>query len=103
MCRTFPDAADLFSGVNALCRYGIYRQSSTSENAVFVEIQQRCIEVRRLSPGTESDPNKSLDDIFKTVKVLRYSTQRDSQYHVTMTAAAFLNANSRSFDISSRE
>ena len=68
MCRTFPDAADLFSGVNALCRYGIYRQSSTSENAVFVEIQQRCIvnfEVRRLSPGAESDPNKSLDDIFK--------------------------------------
>ena len=54
MCRTFPDAADLFSGVNALCRYGIYRQSSTSENAVFVEIQQRCIvnsEVRLLSPA----------------------------------------------------
>ena len=71
MCRTFPDAADLFSGVNALCRYGIYRQSSTSENAVFVEIQKRFIvnsEVRLLSPGRESDPNKSLDDIFK----LRY-------------------------------
>ena len=68
MCRTFPDAADLFSGVNALCRYGIYRQSSTSENAVFVEIQQRCIvnsEVADLSPARESDPNKRLDDIFK--------------------------------------
>ena len=66
--RTFPDAADLFSGVNALCRYGICRQSSTSENAVFVEIQQRCIvnsEVADLSPARESDPNKRLDDIFK--------------------------------------
>ena len=73
MCRAFPDAADLFSGANALCRYGIYRQSSTSENAVFVEIQQRCIEVRRLSPGTESDPNKSLDDIFKeTTNISRF-------------------------------
>ena len=68
MCRTFPDAADLFSGVNALCRYGIYRQSSTSENAVFVEIQQRRIvnsKVRLLSGLRESDLNKSLDDIFK--------------------------------------
>ena len=68
MCRTFPDAADLFSGANALCRHGICKQSSTSENAVFVEIQQRCIvnsEVADLSPARESDPNKRLDDIFK--------------------------------------
>ena len=68
MCRTFPDAADLFSGVNALCRHGICRQSSTSENAVLVEIQQRCIvnsEVADLYVRRESDPNKRLDDIFK--------------------------------------
>ena len=66
MCRTFPDAADLFSGVNALCRHGICKQSSTSENAVFVEIQQRCIvnsEVADLYVRRESDPNKRLDDI----------------------------------------
>ena len=68
MCRTFPDAADLFSGVNALCRHGICKQSSTSANAVFVEIQQRCIvnsEVADLYVRRESDPNKRLDDIFK--------------------------------------
>ena len=65
MCRTFPDAADLFSGVDALFRHGICRQRSTSENAVFVEIQQRYIvnsEVADLSPARESDPNKRLDD-----------------------------------------
>ena len=48
--------------------YGIYRQSSTSENAVFVEIQQRCIvnsEVADLYVRRESDPNKRLDGIFK--------------------------------------
>ena len=72
MCRTFPDAADLFSGVNALCRHGICRQSSTSENAVFVEIQQRCIvnsEVADLYVRRESDPNKRVDDIFNTPRL----------------------------------
>ena len=74
MRRTFPDAADLFLGVNALCRHGICRQSSTSKNVVFVEIQQRCIvnsEVADLSPARESDPNKRLDDIFKSLSLRR--------------------------------